>query len=115
MLPANGPSRRRPRAATVAGEPRMLARSLASALILALLPALSPAQTGPAPKPTTDLPGVLRRLLELSGGQTGPAPKPTTDLPKSYERRTVLGFTVIAHHDLFLRGRDQYGRTPLDV
>src|SRR4051794_29933511 len=91
MLPANGPPRagapaRRP----VAGELRMLVRSLASALALTLLPALAPAQ-GP------------------------PAAKPAVELPKNYERRTVFGFTVIAHHDLFLRARDSYGRTPLDI
>src|SRR5947209_14734086 len=91
MLPANGPSRAdAPRAGPVAGDSRMLARRPASVLILALLPALAPAQGRPAARPAGDV-------------------------PAGYERRTILGFTVLASRDVLDQPRDRYGRKPLDV
>jgi hypothetical protein len=68
----------------------MLARRPASVLILALLPALALAQGRPAARPAGDV-------------------------PAGYERRTILGFTVLANRDVLDQPRDRYGRKPLDV
>src|SRR5947209_7888450 len=67
----------------------MLVRLLASALALALLPAPAPAQARPAARPA--------------------------DLPPGYERRTILGFTVLASREVLSQPRDRHGRAPLDV
>jgi hypothetical protein len=67
----------------------MLVRPLAATLALALLPTLALAQSRPAAK--------------------------VTDVPLGYERRTILGFTVLASREVLDRPRDKFGRTPLDV
>ena len=67
----------------------MFVRSLATLLALALLPALAPAQSKPTAK--------------------------TADIPPGYQRRTILGFTVLASREVLDQPRDRFGRTPLDV